>query len=68
MGLPSHHSHHQHHHHQQHQGDNRLGDIKGQQTDIKATTDSAAGSHLPSFIQLYWAPQQTRHGWWDGEE
>ena len=35
---------------------------------IKATTDSAAGSHLPSFIQLYWAPQQTRHGWWDGEE
>ena len=44
-----------------HQGDNRLGDIK-------ATTDSAAGSHLPSFIQLYWAPQQTRHGWWHGEE
>jgi hypothetical protein len=67
MGLPSHHSHHQHHHHQQHQGDNRFGDIKGQQTDIKATTDSAAGSHLPSFIQLYWAPQQT-DGWWDGEE
>ena len=25
-------------------------------------TDSAAGSLLPSFIQLYWAPQQTRMG------
>ena len=76
--------HQQHHHHQQHQGDNRLGGgepltqfhstLLGTPRDIiiinkiKATTDSAAGSHLPSFIQLYWAPQQTRLGWWHGEE
>jgi hypothetical protein len=52
MGLPSHHA------------TNNISIIHN----IKATTDSAAGSHLPSFIQLYWAPQQTRHGWWDGEE
>jgi hypothetical protein len=51
MGLPSHHS------------TNNISIIHN----IKATTDSAAGSHLPSFIQLYWAPQQTRLRRWDGE-
>ena len=46
MGLPRHHS------------TNNISIIHN----IKATTDSVAGSLLPSFIRLYWAPQQTRVG------
>ena len=53
-----HHYHHHHHHHHHHQNQQSSSTSSSESTS-SSTTDSVAGSLLPSFIRLYWAPQQT---------
>ena len=54
------HQHQYHHHHHQNQ---QSSSTSSSESTSSSTTDSVAGSLLPSFIRLYWAPQQTR---WPG--